>query len=86
MTIPQPASSPYKIGDDVRIYLSETDPDAVFNDVWCTIVERLEDDLQAETGRELDQYIYRVENRETGEEIPITFRHYDLVQPRSLRD
>ena len=55
MTVPQPASTPYEEGDEVKIYLSKSDPDAAFNDTRCTVVRRLQDDLHSETGRDLDQ-------------------------------
>ncbi len=78
--IPQPAPEPYSPGDRVRVYLDESDPDVEYHDTECVVVERLQDDLSVETGRKLDQYSYRVKTQETGEELPMPFRHGDLVQ------
>lgn len=78
--IPQPAPEPYEPGDQVRVYLGESDPDVEYHGTECVVVERLQDDLSVETDRELDQYSYRVETQGTGEELPVMFRHTDLVQ------
>lgn len=82
--IPQPASEPYDPGDRVRVYLDESDPDVEHHGTECVVVERLQDDLSVKTGRELDQYSYLVETQETGEELPMSFRHSDLVQPQNV--
>ena len=80
--IPQPAPEPYSPGDRVRVYLDESDPDVEYHDTECVVVERLQDDLSVETGRELDQYSYRVKSQETDKELPMPFRHSDLVKPK----
>ena len=82
--IPQPASEPYNPGDRVQVYLDKSDPDVEHHGTECVVIERLQDDLSVETGRELDQYSYRVETQETGEELPMSFRHSDLVQPQNV--
>ncbi len=77
--IPQPASDPYAVGDRVQIYISFDDPDSRYHGVVCEINEVLTDDLSAETGRTTDAYSYTLQDVETGEELPISFRHRDLV-------
>ena len=37
------------------------------------------DDLDLETKRDIDAYSYRVEFLKTGEELPVAFRHRDLI-------
>lgn len=39
----------------------------------------MEDDLSAETGRELDTYSYTLKDAQTGEVLDVSFRHRDLV-------
>jgi len=77
--IPQPAPGPYTEGDKVRVYLDPSDPDSRFHNVRCEVVHRIEDDLNRETGRELDRYSYRVRSVETGDVLPVEFRHSDLI-------
>jgi hypothetical protein len=77
--IPQPASDPYIVGDRVKIYIGFDDPDSRYHGVVCEIVSVLTDDLGTETGRNLDAYSYAVQKVECGEELPISFRHRDLV-------
>jgi len=45
----------------------------------CEIAEVAIDDLDSQTGRSLDAYTYTVQSLETEEELPISFRHRDLV-------
>lgn len=75
--VPQPASDPYQPGDDVQVYVSETDPDREHHGKEGTITDVLQDTLGDETGRELDSYSYRIET--DGEKIDVWFRHRDLV-------
>ncbi|WP_227357311.1 hypothetical protein [Haladaptatus salinisoli] len=75
--VPQPASDPYQLGDDVQIYVSETDPDSEYHEKEGTITDVLQDNLEDETGRELDFYSYRIKTN--GEEKYVWFRHRDLV-------
>jgi hypothetical protein len=77
--IPQPAPNPYDVDDHVRIYLDSTDQDAHHHGTVCRITDVLVDDFGAETERPMDSYSYRLVAVETGEELPITFRHRDLV-------
>ena len=72
-----PGSDPYQPGDNVQVYVAETDPDSEHHRKEGTITDVLQDTLGDETGRELDSYSYRIE---TGnEEIDVWFRHRDLV-------
>jgi len=75
--VPQPADSPYSLGDDVRAYLSENDPDSQHHGKTGTVVEVLQDDLGAETERELDSFSYRIKTEDGV--IDVWFRHSDLV-------
>lgn len=77
--IPQPASDPYSIGDRVVIYLAPDDDDVRFHGAVCEILEVHCDDLDAETGRTTDAYSYDLRAKQTNEELPISFRHRDLV-------
>jgi hypothetical protein len=77
--IPQPADDPYSPGDRVKIYIGPEDPDSQYHGLVCEILEVLKDDLDTETGRDLDAYSYRVRNDESNTELPISFRHRDLV-------
>ena len=79
MTPPQPASDPYSKGDQVTVYVGEHDTDVRYHGVRCVVTDRLEDDLNTETGRDCDQYLYRVKRHSTGEVLPVDFRHSDLI-------
>lgn len=79
MNIPQPPPDPLSPGEHAEIYLGETDPDLEHHGTEVVVEERIEDELSAETGRSLDRFQYRVKNAATGEEIPVDFRHSDLV-------
>lgn len=60
MNPPQPASEPYSKGDAVTVYVGEDDPDVRYHGVKCVVTDRLQDDLNTETGRDRDQYLYRI--------------------------
>lgn len=77
--IPQPAPEPYSESDVVRIYLDPDDPDGRYHGMICRITEVAIDDLDSQTGRPLDAYTYNVQSMQTQEELPISFRHRDLV-------
>jgi len=77
--ISQPAPEPYSVSDIVRIYLGPNDPDSRYHGMICEIAEVAIDDLDSQTGRSLDAYTYTVQSLETEEELPISFRHRDLV-------
>ncbi|MCQ4334523.1 hypothetical protein KM295_13770 [Natronomonas sp. F2-12] len=77
--IPQPSSEPYASGDRVRVYVSSDDPDSQHHDLTVEIIDVLRDDLNSETGRDLDAYYYSVRDIETEEILPVQFRHHDLI-------
>jgi hypothetical protein len=77
--VPQPSDTPYQKGDTVFVYLADDDPDSRFHGTLCEILEASADDLDQVGGRELDAYQYRVKDLEGGEELPVSFRHSDLV-------
>lgn len=77
--VPQPSPEPHEPGDEVRVYVSEADSDDHFQGLVCTVIERLKDRSATETDHDLDCYSYRLENADTGEELPDTFRHSDLI-------
>jgi len=83
--IPQPASDSYRVGDRVKIYISPDDPDSRYHGVVCEIVSILIDDLGTETGRSIDAYSYTIQDVESGEELPISFRHRDLVPAEDIQ-
>ncbi|MXV63505.1 hypothetical protein GS429_15865 [Natronorubrum sp. JWXQ-INN-674] len=77
--VPQPAPEPYSIGERVRVYVAEDDPDRRFHGSECVVVDRFEDSLGGETGRALDRYSYRVRPADGDNPLPVGFRHFDLV-------
>jgi len=77
--IPQPSRGSYSVGDRVQIYIGSDDPDSRYHGSVCEIIEVLIDDLDSETGRTRDAYSYVLQSVETDEELPISFRHHDLV-------
>jgi hypothetical protein len=77
--VPQPADAPYQPGDRVKVYLAEGDPDAEHHGRVCVVEERLADNLDCETGRQFDGHLYRLTDADTGETLPVDFRHRDLV-------
>lgn len=77
--IPQPATSAYETGDRVRIYLSDDDMDAQYHGLVCEVLEDEPDDLGELTGRDTDSHHYRLRRIDTEEELPLQFRHEDLV-------
>lgn len=86
MEIPQPAAEPYSTGDNVTVYVANQDPDAEFHGTECIVIDRFTDELNSETGRETDQYTYRLETKATGEMLPVDFRHADLVPSQQFND
>lgn len=77
--IPQPTSEPYEVGEQVQVYLGPNDPDVAHHGIDCIVVERYEDDLNQDTGRELDRFYYEVRSVDTDDIISTSFRHTDLV-------
>lgn len=77
--IPQPSSQPYEEGDRIRIYLSDDDMDAQYHGLVCEVIDDSPDDLGDMTGREVDSHHYDLKRVDTGERLPLSFRHADLV-------
>lgn len=77
--IPQPSPDSYSVGDRVRIYIGSDDPDSRYHGVVCEIIGVITDDLDSETGRSIDAYSYSLRDVQTDQELPISFRHHDLV-------
>lgn len=77
--IPQPSDSPYEVGQRLRIYLSSDDIDSQYHGLTCEVIGDETDDLGDSTGRDIDGHHYRLCRVDTGDELPISFRHKDLV-------
>lgn len=77
--IPQPSKSPYKPGDKVRVYLGKDDIDSNYHGLLCVVLVDQPDELGEVTGRDIDDHHYSLRRVDTGEELPIDFRHADLV-------
>ena len=77
--IPQPADTPYTVGDEVRVYVEEDDVDSRFHGLVCEVVDDIPDDFNKESGRALDKHHYELRRSNTNEILPISFRHFDLV-------
>jgi len=77
--VPQFTPDPYDRGDSVLVYLAPDDPDGRFHGLKCVVIDRFEDSLDAETGRELDKYSYRVKRVDSNDVVDVQFRHLDLV-------
>jgi len=75
--VPQPSDEPYQEGDEVQVYLGPNDSDGQHHGKAGAVVDVLQDNLGAETERELDSLSYRIEV--DGRELDIWFRHLDLV-------
>lgn len=70
---------PYAIGTEVEITIPGVDIDSRFDGVECEITGRTTDDLHKLTLNERDKYHYDVQQLETGESLPLSFRHDDLT-------
>lgn len=77
--IPQPAPNPYAKGDRVQVHIAVDDVDSEFHGRVCRVSHVFSDDLEEATGREMDSASYRLESVETGEILPVVFRHRDLI-------
>jgi hypothetical protein len=77
--IPQPSDEAHSVGDRVQIYVGLDDQDSRFHGTVCEVLEVVTDDLDSETGRSTDAYSYTLRDVKTDEELPISFRHHDLV-------
>lgn len=73
------AYTPYTPGDVVEIRIADDDLDSQYNGVTCEIIDDTTDDLDTLTGNEKDKHHYAVRDVETGEQLPIDFRHDDLT-------
>lgn len=83
--IPQPSSEKYSVGERVQIYIDPNDPDSDHHGKVCEVTEVFTDDLDSESGRDLDSHLYSLRDIETGQELPVSFRHRDLVPHREDR-
>lgn len=54
--IPQPSDTPYEPGDRVRVYTAPDDPDSNHHNTVCEVVDVFNDDLDRDTGRDLDLF------------------------------
>lgn len=61
------------------LYVAKSDPDSRFHRLECKVIDRYSDDLDTETGRELDRYSYRVRRVDNPDVLGVVFRHSDLV-------
>jgi len=77
--IPQPSDTPYELGDRVRVYTAPDDSDSNHHNTVCEVVDVFEDDLDRDTGRDLDAYTYRLRTVDGGNILSVDFRHTDLV-------
>jgi hypothetical protein len=75
----------HDIGDRVRVSLADDDAESRFEDRICRVVHRFTRDPETppqrepEQEREMDRAAYRLEDVETGQTLPVIFRHRDLV-------
>lgn len=80
---PEPPDEPYEVGDCVQVRLADEDADSPFEDTVGRVVHVFTDEPGAEpdpdADRELDRASYRLEDTESGEQLPIVFRHRDLI-------
>lgn len=69
----------YSVGSLVEITINEADIDSEYNGQTCKILSNSPDDLHELTGDETDKHHYELQNVETGETLPLSFRHNDLT-------
>ena len=77
--IPQPAADPYAPGDRGEIHLSEADRDAAHHGTDCIVVDPFQNDLPANTAREVDAYTDRQRPVDVDTPLAVEFRHFDLI-------
>jgi len=77
--IPQPSDTPYQVGQRVRIYLSDEDIDSQYHGLVCEVIADEPDALNELTGRDIDRHHYRLCRVDNEDELPLSFRHEDLV-------
>jgi len=61
------------------VYISSDNQDSTFHGVNVEIIDVFTDGLDRETGREMDQYSYRVRRVDNNAILDVEFRHRDLV-------
>jgi hypothetical protein len=72
-----PADEPYEVGDSVEVHFESDRTDSPYHATVGTVVDVMQDDLDREAEREVDEYSYKIES--DGEEIESWFRHRNLV-------
>jgi hypothetical protein len=82
---PNPSEEPYAVGDRVEVRLADDDAESPYEGTTGRIVHAFSAEPGAdgepnrESEREVDRAAYRVEDAETGETLPVVFRHRDLL-------
>jgi hypothetical protein len=84
---PTPPEEPYDVGDRVRVRLADEDAESPFEETVGRVVHVFADDsgpdpdpeTDPDPDRELARAAYRLEDAESGETLPVVFRHRDLV-------
>lgn len=80
---PEPANEPYEVGDRVQVRLADEDAESPLNDTIGRVVHVFTDEPGTESemsaDRELDRASYRLEDIESGEQLPVVVRHRDLI-------
>jgi len=76
-------TTPYDVGDRVRIELTDDDAESEFDGTVCRVVhvfaEGSESDADPGDDREMARAAYRLESDGDGEALPVVFRHRDLT-------
>jgi len=79
----EPAKEPYEVGDRVQVRLADEDADSPINDTVGRVVHVFTDEpgmeSEIDADRELDRASYRLEDTESGEQLPVVVRHRDLI-------
>lgn len=77
----QPAADPYAVGDRVRVRIADSDAESEFDGRVCRVEHVFTDGPEdAADGRETARAAYRLTDAETGDSLPVVFRHRDLVR------
>jgi hypothetical protein len=78
-----PPAEPYDVDDRVRVRLADGDAESPFEDAVGRVVHVFTDEPGMESApgadRELDRASYRLEDAESGDVLPVVFRHRDLI-------
>jgi len=76
----QPADDPYAVGDRVRVRIADSDAESEFDGRLCRVEHAFTDGPDDPgDGREAARAAYRLSEADTGESLPVVFRHRDLV-------